>query len=84
MAMKKTISVNAYNRNIDIPNVYIKVGDVVGNKSFVEFEVIFNEDSTFIKKENYTFTPDMQGENFVKQAYEHLKTLPEFAGAVDC
>lgn len=22
--------------------------------------------------------------NFIKQAYEHLKTLPEFAGATDC
>jgi len=24
------------------------------------------------------------GENPIKQAYEHLKTLPEFEGAVDC
>jgi hypothetical protein len=27
---------------------------------------------------------DINGENPIKQAYLHLKTLPEFAGAVDC
>ena len=26
---------------------------------------------------------DIAGENPIKQAYEHLKTLPEFAGAAD-
>lgn len=27
---------------------------------------------------------DLAGFNPIKQAYEHLKTLPEFEGAVDC
>ena len=27
---------------------------------------------------------DMDGANPIAQAYEHLKTLPEFADAVDC
>jgi hypothetical protein len=27
---------------------------------------------------------DVNGANPIKQAYEHLKTLPEFAGATDC
>jgi hypothetical protein len=27
---------------------------------------------------------DIDGENPVRQAYLHLKTLPEFAGATDC
>lgn len=26
---------------------------------------------------------DIEGDNPIKQAYEHLKTLPEFAGAAD-
>jgi hypothetical protein len=30
------------------------------------------------------FIPDMEGGNFIKQAYLYLKTLPEFADAVDC
>lgn len=27
---------------------------------------------------------DLEGDNPIAQAYEHLKTLPEFEGAVDC
>jgi hypothetical protein len=27
---------------------------------------------------------DLSGSNPIAQAYNHLKTLPEFAGAVDC
>ena len=33
---------------------------------------------------SYDFTPDMEGDNFIRQAYLHLKTLPEFAEAEDC
>jgi hypothetical protein len=37
-----------------------------------------------VKKESYQFTPNMNSDNFIKQAYLHLKSLPEFADAVDC
>jgi hypothetical protein len=32
----------------------------------------------------FTCEYDLNGENPIKQAYLHLKTLPEFEGAVDC
>jgi len=32
----------------------------------------------------YVCTYSLEGENPFKQAYEYLKTLPEFADAVDC
>ena len=32
----------------------------------------------------FEFVPDMESaDNFIKQAYDHAKTLPEFSGAVD-
>ena len=31
-----------------------------------------------------SFLYNLEGENPIKQAYEHLKTLPEFEGAIDC
>jgi hypothetical protein len=34
--------------------------------------------------ESYSCTYDINGENPVRQAYLHLKTLPEFANATDC
>lgn len=30
------------------------------------------------------FVPVLDGDNFFRQAYLYLKTLPEFAGATDC
>lgn len=33
---------------------------------------------------SHEFKPTVEGDNFIAQAYEHLKTLPEFADAVDC
>ena len=37
-----------------------------------------------IRTDSYLFVPDLDGPNFIRQAYLHLKTLPEFANAVDC
>ena len=36
-----------------------------------------------IETKTYEFNPSLAGENFVKQAYEYLKTLEEFKNAVD-
>lgn len=62
---------------------YIKVVSVSGTKDDVSANV---ETRTDIGS-SYSliaFKPDMDGANFIKQAYEHMKTLPEFAGAQDC
>jgi hypothetical protein len=36
--------------------------------------------------ETYSFEADLSvgAENHIRQAYKHLKTLPEFENAVDC
>jgi hypothetical protein len=65
-------------------NCYIKVCKVDGDKNKVEAFVMSTlTDQSSINK-TYEFSPDMNGKNFIAQAYEHLKTLPEFAGAIDC
>jgi hypothetical protein len=33
---------------------------------------------------DYVSAYDIDGDNPIAQAYLHLKTLPEFAGATDC
>lgn len=63
-------------------NAYIKVDRVTSTKDVASALVSFSENEIVGQKE-YTFAPDMNGENFIKQAYEHIKTLPEFAGAAD-
>jgi len=43
-----------------------------------------SKDENIISINNITTNYDLDGENPIKQAYIHLKTLPEFADAVDC
>ena len=62
---------------------YIKVEAVSGTKANVNCTVSFTGEKIKFQKA-YTFEPDLGGANFIKQAYEHLKTLPEFSDVVDC
>jgi activator of HSP90 ATPase len=71
---------------VTMKNAYHKVESLNGDKNCISFDLaIFEEtkkEMAVLKK--YSFVPSMGNENFVKQAYDHLKTLPEFAGAIDC
>ena len=69
--------------SIKIDNAYVKVESVSGSKEVVTANVTTTA-GDISKAKFYQFRPDLDGPNFIKQAYEHLKTLPEFIGAVDC
>jgi hypothetical protein len=64
-------------------NAYVKVESVSANKNLAQAMVSFTDSAKAITK-SYSFTPNMDGENFIKQAYDHLKILPEFSGAENC
>lgn len=59
---------------------YIRVDRVEGDKNKVK--VFVSQNGQLLMET--VFSVDLAGGNFIKQAYEHLKTLPEFAGAIDC
>jgi len=66
---------------------YIRVAHITGTKDQITANVVFHKNSgngEMFKANAHTFKPNMDGGNFIKQAYEYLKTLPEFANAVDC
>jgi hypothetical protein len=87
MALTKRIELkNNFGELSFFPNCYIKVATVSGNKDSIACCVNFqkNEGGQFLDSQSFTFTPSMTGSNFIAQAYEHLKTLPEFDGATDC
>jgi hypothetical protein len=65
-------------------DVYFKVASVSGGKEAMQALVIGICGGSPICNESYSFTPDLSGANFIAQAYQYLKTLPEFAGATDC
>jgi hypothetical protein len=67
-------------------NTYVKVDSVQGSKDAASMVVSFKNTNTgeVFSHKSYKFIPAMDSKNFIAQAYEHLKTLPEFAGAIDC
>jgi hypothetical protein len=84
MALNKTTTspqgfeaVNAYHR--------VQGLCLVTNQN-ITFQVYAYKDVTFpaFAASNYSCAYDINGENPIKQAYLHLKTLPEFLNATDC
>lgn len=88
MALKKTITLrDSFDEMREIPNTYIKVNAVSGGKDQMVADVVFfkgGADGKRLKSAGYIFKPELEGGNFIKQAYKFLKTLPEFSGAEDC
>jgi hypothetical protein len=65
-------------------DMYIKVVSVSGGKENIKSHVGFFTEGKFSFSRSYEFSPSMDAGNFIKQTYDHLKTLEEFSGAVDC
>jgi hypothetical protein len=66
-------------------SAYVKIATIIGNKSQVTANVQFTGDTAqFIKQYQVPVSVEAGSPNFIEQAYKHLKTLPEFAGAEDC
>jgi hypothetical protein len=85
MALQKQMTINAkFVGEMSIAG-YIKVERVAGRKDNIEATVVITKSGTddVVSSSVYEFAPDLNGPNFIEQAYEHLKTLPEFAGAAD-
>lgn len=84
MALAKTVStvhgfqaVNAYHR---VESVRLE------SKTAMSFHIrsYTAPDKPFFTESVLSCAYDIAGDNPIAQAYEHLKTLPEFAGATDC
>lgn len=65
---------------------YIRVDKVYAAKDTALASVSFCDPET---KNNlfgasYEFAVLLDGQNFIRQAYQHIKTLPEFSGSQDC
>jgi hypothetical protein len=60
----------------------VKVHSVTGTKEEITADVRFVSNNHGFSKQ-YRFKPQMSGDNFIRQTYLHLKSLPEFKGAED-
>jgi hypothetical protein len=87
MALKKTFTlVSNFNTNVTFQDCYIRVIFVESTKetSKVTFGLFKAAVGDLLHKREMMFSHNLDGANFIAQAYEHMKTLPEFAGATDC
>lgn len=71
-----------------IVDAYCKIDSLNGTKDNLEIKLCIYKDEgkqVVIASKSYSFVPDLYSvDNFVKQGYEYLKLLPEYANAVDC
>lgn len=88
MALQKEYILNIYEKKVVFNDAYFKVTHIVGNKENMDIQLSVFKDPTkniTIGSSTYSFVPsvDDNSENFIKQGYDYLKTLPEFSDAVD-
>lgn len=84
MALSKTV-LSAY--GFQATNAYHRVEAVsLVGKENLNFHVrsYVAADKPFFAEQVLSCAYALEGENPIKQAYAHLKTLSDFAGAVDC
>lgn len=72
---------------IVIPEAYVRVESIrfIG-KSQIDFSgcIYYDPLKSVLESRQMFCAYDIAGDNPIAQAYTHLKTLPEFADAVDC
>lgn len=85
MSLIHTMSLlNNFGFQSQVDNIKLQITNINGNKNNVSFTLSFLFEDRLLKTENYDFVPDLNSsDNFIKQAYNHLKTLDEFSGAED-
>ncbi len=85
MALTKSIKTEW---GIEVEKAYSRIENVtLTAKDKITFHVryyVLKEKVPFFTEKVFGCDYDLNGENPIKQAYLHLKTLPEFADAVDC
>lgn len=90
MAIQKTIELQ---NGLTVNDSYIRIDTINGHKGVIIISVnnyvsqeAFLDGAPYLEQKFYTFTPDVSptAKELWTQGYEHLKTLDEYADAIDC
>ena len=89
MALQKTTKLkNNFGDDTEIKDAYIKVAEILFSKNKAIGKVHFYKykKELPIKIDTFVFDSSVSdnSKNAIAQGYDYLKTLPEFADAVDC
>lgn len=89
MALKVNVTTES---GVSFDQSYARIDSIGGSKDSLQFTLNyyvgqqeFLEGKGYLKQERYEFEPSVEDDapNFIKQGYEHLKALPDFAQATD-
>lgn len=84
MAFKKSVQTPF---GVDVQDAYHRIEGVeLVSKDQIKFQVRVSTDGVKPHFADFAYTCDyeLDGSNPIKQAYNYVKTLPEFADAIDC
>jgi hypothetical protein len=86
MALSKKVTINVHGTSVEFPSAYCKVTAITGNKESVTATIgtLSKQDGDLITSSSFQFVPALDGKNFIAQAYDAAKKLPEFEHAIDC
>lgn len=86
MALKKDIELlNNFGELSIFKDCLIKITEIKGNKDYMQLQISFYKENWSVIATKYEyFKPVLNIDNFIRQGYEHLKTLDEFKDAEDC
>jgi hypothetical protein len=87
MALAMSITVPVVTQSVTFDGAYCTASSLAGSKDAmsVNVEMRTERGGDIIAMRSYPFPYDLaSADNAFRQAYLHLKSLPEFAGAVDC
>jgi len=86
MALQKAIQFKTIYGDITVSGVYIKVDQITASKESGSATLRYfkGKEGALLNESRVDFPVDIEGKNFIAQAYDHIKTLSEFTDAVDC
>ena len=86
MALKKDIElINNFGETSKFKDSLIKITKIDGNKDYLQLTIMFYKENMDLLTSKFEyFKPSLNGDNFIKQGYDYLKTLEEFKDAKDC
>jgi hypothetical protein len=86
MALSQDFKTQAFGQEVIIKDSYIRVNSVYWDKHHANtfVDICDKESKATLNNIQYSFDATLEGKNFVAQVYDYLKTLPEFADAIDC
>lgn len=86
MALKKDLVVQktGFDGFLVAKNAYWKITKLTGNKDSMNVEISAFVGDEIIDRQMSNFKPQIDGVNFIAQAYGHLKSTAFFQDAVDC